>query len=682
MTAAQEQALTTARRAGTIVLTGVERLGATITYPQFELALQGRRVLSCQNGNVRMRRDLPLFVGMLEDGRLDAEPIITSRYAARRASTRRSPPPARSATSPASSSRTDPVQMHTFPRPAAAAPQRRARAGRGRLPGLRRAGARLLPRARRGRAVGRRQVPGVPDLGVARARAAPGIADPAGADDRMIGVDVGGTFTDVVAVRDGRIEVTKVPSDASEPATAVVEGARRLGVRGQRGVQPREHDGPQRGHHAAAAEGRLPHHRGLPRHPRPRHASAARSTAQTDPAWRRSFGDAARPLVPRYLRRGVVERMLADGSELLALDDDQARRQLAVLRRCEVAGRGDLPAQRLRQPGARGAPARARPARCSATTSPVSISSETSPLAKEYARASTTVVDVLMKLIFGRYSTQPRRRPARARLRRATSTSPTARRRCCPGARRCEKPFRIVFAGPAAGTISSTRLGAALGDRQPAVRRRRRHLDRRLARRRRRAVRQRHLRDRARPGHQRAVDRGLERRRRRRQHRVDLAVGRRPRRARERGLGPRPGVLRARRHRADADRRLPADGHPRPGRLRRRRDAPGPRARAAGVRGARHAALARAARVVRLPHRRRQHRRGGHQRRGRATASTRATSRSSPTAPPARCCCPPRSTCCRSRASSSRRTPGLFSAHRACSAPTSSTTRAAAPTWC
>jgi S-(hydroxymethyl)glutathione dehydrogenase/alcohol dehydrogenase len=28
-----------------------------------------------------MRRDLPLFVSMLEDGRLDAEPIITTRYA-------------------------------------------------------------------------------------------------------------------------------------------------------------------------------------------------------------------------------------------------------------------------------------------------------------------------------------------------------------------------------------------------------------------------------------------------------------------------------------------------------------------------------------------------------------------------------------------------------------------------
>jgi len=34
----------------------------------------------------------------------------------------------------------------------------------------------------------------------------------------MLGVDVGGTFTDVVSVRGGRIEVTKVPSSADDPA--------------------------------------------------------------------------------------------------------------------------------------------------------------------------------------------------------------------------------------------------------------------------------------------------------------------------------------------------------------------------------------------------------------------------------------------------------------------------------
>ena len=48
----------------------------------------------------------------------------------------------------------------------------------------------------------------------------------------MLGVDVGGTFTDVVAIRDGRIQVTKVPSDRDRPAAAVVEGARQLGVEG------------------------------------------------------------------------------------------------------------------------------------------------------------------------------------------------------------------------------------------------------------------------------------------------------------------------------------------------------------------------------------------------------------------------------------------------------------------
>src|SRR5579875_2710574 len=48
----------------------------------------------------------------------------------------------------------------------------------------------------------------------------------------MLGVDIGGTFTDVVAVRDGRITVTKVPSRPDDPAAPVVEGGRRLGVEG------------------------------------------------------------------------------------------------------------------------------------------------------------------------------------------------------------------------------------------------------------------------------------------------------------------------------------------------------------------------------------------------------------------------------------------------------------------
>jgi N-methylhydantoinase A len=94
---------------------------------------------------------------------------------------------------------------------------------------------------------------------------------------------------------------------------------------------------------------------------------------------------------------------------------------------------------------------------------PVSISSETSPLAKEYARASTTVIDVFMKLIFTRYAHE-----LAGELRSSGFAGELNFADCAatllPWAEALEKPFRIVFAGPAAGTMSSARLGAAMGE--------------------------------------------------------------------------------------------------------------------------------------------------------------------------------------------------------------------------
>jgi S-(hydroxymethyl)glutathione dehydrogenase/alcohol dehydrogenase len=43
--------------------------------------VQSRAILSAQNGNCRMRRDLPRFIAMIEDGVVTPEPIITRRYA-------------------------------------------------------------------------------------------------------------------------------------------------------------------------------------------------------------------------------------------------------------------------------------------------------------------------------------------------------------------------------------------------------------------------------------------------------------------------------------------------------------------------------------------------------------------------------------------------------------------------
>jgi S-(hydroxymethyl)glutathione dehydrogenase/alcohol dehydrogenase len=69
-----------ARRAGTVVLTSVERGDSVVTVPQLAMSVEGRAILGAQNGNVRMRHDLPRFIGMMEDGWLDPAPIITTCY--------------------------------------------------------------------------------------------------------------------------------------------------------------------------------------------------------------------------------------------------------------------------------------------------------------------------------------------------------------------------------------------------------------------------------------------------------------------------------------------------------------------------------------------------------------------------------------------------------------------------
>ncbi len=77
---AQPQAVLLSRRGGTVVLTSIERGDATVTFQQVPIAVHSRAILSAQNGNVRMRHDLPRFIRMMEDGWVDPEAIITRRY--------------------------------------------------------------------------------------------------------------------------------------------------------------------------------------------------------------------------------------------------------------------------------------------------------------------------------------------------------------------------------------------------------------------------------------------------------------------------------------------------------------------------------------------------------------------------------------------------------------------------
>src|SRR5207253_2189160 len=66
------------------------------------------------------------------------------------------------------------------------------------------------------------------DRDPARAEPEPGAAGRANV--KRVGVDVGGTFTDLILVDEetGRITVEKVPSTPDDPARGVVEGVRQL----------------------------------------------------------------------------------------------------------------------------------------------------------------------------------------------------------------------------------------------------------------------------------------------------------------------------------------------------------------------------------------------------------------------------------------------------------------------
>lgn len=276
----------------------------------------------------------------------------------------------------------------------------------------------------------------------------------------MFGVDVGGTFTDVVAFTDGQVRVTKVPSTPHRPELAVLEGARRLGVSESEVFNHASTKGLN-----AILTRSLPKvafittdgHRDM--------LDAGRGwrpfEGQLNPHWRRSFGDAAgRPLVPRYLRRGVVERILATGDVLVPLDEDDVRKHLDLLKRCNVDAVAVCllnsyvnPAHELRIKEL---------AHEVLGDIPISISFETVPRAKEYARASTTVVDAMMKLMYADYAASLsdglQQQGFEGELNFADCTASLL-----PWDEALKHPYRILFAGPAAGAASCVQLGRATG---------------------------------------------------------------------------------------------------------------------------------------------------------------------------------------------------------------------------
>lgn len=272
-----------------------------------------------------------------------------------------------------------------------------------------------------------------------------------------VGADIGGTFTDIVALApDGAVQRMKVPSTVDDYARGICAGLEHgLGARRLREIDQVVH-GTTIATNAILQEDvtRLAlitteGFRDLLELRRSRRPTLYDLTWRPPPA-----------LVPRRLRLGVAERIAADGTVLEPLDEASLRDRAATLRRERV----DAVAVCLLHAYANPAHER-RIAEILAEELPhvrVTLSSAIAPEPGEYERSSTTAVNGFLLPVVEDYvirlETSLAEAAVRAPLQIMQSDGTTA------GAELVrERPFLIIESGPAAGVSAAARLAAETG---------------------------------------------------------------------------------------------------------------------------------------------------------------------------------------------------------------------------
>jgi N-methylhydantoinase A/oxoprolinase/acetone carboxylase beta subunit len=270
---------------------------------------------------------------------------------------------------------------------------------------------------------------------------------------RHLGVDVGGTFTDLILYDEGteRVHVHKLPSTPHDPSVAILQGLDELCA--QAGTEPAgidallhgttvgtntilERSGARVGMVTTEGFRDILH---IARHRKPYTFSMQQDIPQQ-----------ARPLIRRRHRRVVPERMLVDGTVLTPLDEDAVDRELAHL-----ASRG-IESLAICLLGSFANPAHERRVRELAERALpdvfVSVSSEVSPQHREYERFSTTALNAYIGPRVGRYLDR-----LQASLRDAGMRTDPHLMQSSGGVTTFDvgrvSPVNLVLSGPAAGLL-------------------------------------------------------------------------------------------------------------------------------------------------------------------------------------------------------------------------------------
>ena len=273
-----------------------------------------------------------------------------------------------------------------------------------------------------------------------------------------VGVDTGGTFTDVVALRrDGSLTTVKRLSTPRDPADAVLDGVRAAAG----GAELSEVV-----HSTTVATNALLERRGGP--------TLLVTTRgfedvlvlgrQARPQLYALHPVVAPPLIESAHRLGVDERLAADGTVLTALTDEKLDALRDRVRACIAASEAS-PAGAVKSIAICLLHAYANPAHEEAVAAalaplglPISRSSAIVPLPREYERTSTTVVDAYVRPVMAGYLARIGQELAPARLRIMQSNG---------GAISADeaalRPVRTLLSGPAAGVVGALEVARAAG---------------------------------------------------------------------------------------------------------------------------------------------------------------------------------------------------------------------------
>ncbi len=271
----------------------------------------------------------------------------------------------------------------------------------------------------------------------------------------IIGIDTGGTFTDLVAIADGRLRVHKVLSTPDDPARAVITGLKAM-LEGAR-RDPRRDLLPELvTYSSTVATNALLERKG------------ARVLLLTNAGFedlieigRQNRSDLyslaperPEPLVARTMRLGVAERTYFDGKLALGLTAAELNRVC----RAAASSRADSIAICLLHSYANPASERRLARALTPLGLPLSVSHRILAEYREFERLSTTVVNAYVAPRMSSHLGRLERDLRAARLRVMQSNGSAI------GARLArDEPVRTILSGPAAGVVGATALVRATG---------------------------------------------------------------------------------------------------------------------------------------------------------------------------------------------------------------------------